>query len=403
LKPFPDYSLRFAPEGDKEVFASVPASSAVFVLRGTPGTEPYAGKTANLRRRLMRLLAPPPSSSRRLNLRERVGSVEYTPTGSDFESGLLLYRVLRREFPKTYARRLRLRPAPLVRLMLENEYPRAVVTARLGTLRGRSLYYGPFPSRAAAEKFASDFLDFFKMRRCSDDLRPDPAFPGCIYSEMKMCLAPCFRGCTDAEYGAEVARVRAFLDTRGKSLARDLEAQRDQASAALEFENAAAIHARLDKLAPVRAQLPEIVRRLDQLAGVMVQPAAEPDAVALFRLEGGRLNGPIPSPVARRPSAAAGVPAQSLEARLVATLGAVPPLPAATAMETMEHLAYLKRWYYRSSRTGEIFLANEKGELPLRRIVRGISRVFRGEKPTPDLSETARDYWVNRGKEAGRA
>jgi hypothetical protein len=66
----------------------------------------------------------------------------------------------------------------------------------------------------------------------------------------------------------------------------------------------------------------------------------------------------------------------------------------------MEHLAILKRWYYRSSKLGEIFFADENGELPMRRIVRGISRVFRGEKPAAELSETARDYWINRGREA---
>jgi hypothetical protein len=49
----------------------------------------------------------------------------------------------------------------------------------------------------------------------------------------------------------------------------------------------------------------------------------------------------------------------------------------------MEHLAILKRWYYRGSRTGEIFFSDGKGDLPMRRIVRGISRVFRGEKPEP--------------------
>jgi hypothetical protein len=47
----------------------------------------------------------------------------------------------------------------------------------------------------------------------------------------------------------------------------------------------------------------------------------------------------------------------------------------------MEHLALLKRWYYRGSRAGEMFFADEKGDLPMRRIVRGISRVYRGEKP----------------------
>ena len=60
------------------------------------------------------------------------------------------------------------------------------------------------------------------MRRCVDDLHPDPAFPGCIYSEMKMCLAPCFKGCTDDDYHAEVARVQAYFDSAGDSLVREI-------------------------------------------------------------------------------------------------------------------------------------------------------------------------------------
>jgi len=47
----------------------------------------------------------------------------------------------------------------------------------------------------------------------------------------------------------------------------------------------------------------------------------------------------------------------------------------------MEHLALLKRWYYRSSRVGEIFFADDKGSWPLRKIVRGIGRVHKGENP----------------------
>src|SRR5207245_8889810 len=89
------------------------------------------------------------------------------------------------------------------------------------------------------------------MRRCVEDLHPDPGFPGCIYSEMKMCLAPCFKGCTDEEYGAEVARVMAYFDSRGHSLVREISTQRDQSATDLEFENAAATHERLEKLSPV--------------------------------------------------------------------------------------------------------------------------------------------------------
>ena len=126
------------------------------------------------------------------------------------------------------------------------------------------------------------------MRRCVDDLHPDPAFPGCIYSEMKMCLAPCFKGCTDEEYAAEVARVQQYFESQGQSLVREIEQMRDEASANLDFEGAAALHARLEKVKAVSSQLPEIVRRLDELNGVMIQPSAERESVALFKIDGGR-------------------------------------------------------------------------------------------------------------------
>src|SRR3954469_24568819 len=286
--------IEFRAERDAEVFASVAAGPAVFALRGEDAqAEPYVSKTANLRRRLQRLLGPVEERTKKLNLRERVRWIEYSPTGSDFESGFLLYRVLRKSFPKTYSNRLRFRFAPLVKLHLENEYPRASITTRLGRLNGPALYYGPFVSRVAAEKFMNDSLDFFKMRRCVDDLHPDPKFPGCIYSEMKMCLAPCFKGCSDEEYAAEVQQVRSYFDSRGHALLRQFSYQRETASAGLAFEEAAAIHGRVEKLKPLLNQLPEIVRRLDALSALMVQPSHIEGSVSFFRIEAGRLSAPL--------------------------------------------------------------------------------------------------------------
>ena len=368
--------MEFAPERDAEIFSAVPLAPAVFRLRGDDAeAEPYISKTASLRRRLLRLLGASGEISRRLNLRGRVRRIEFTLTGSDFESGFLLYQTLRQAFPAKYRERLRLRFAPLVKFNLDNPYPRAYITRRVGGLRGKSAYYGPFASRAAAEKFLHSSLDLFQMRRCDFDLHPDPQFPGCIYSEMKMCLAPCFKGCTDQEYAGEVARVKAYLDSGGQSLLRELSAERERASVELKFEDAAALHARVEKSAAAAGLLPEFARRLDLLAGLMIQPAAEPDAVALFRIDAGRISGPILFPLQRRE----GQP-QSMESRLLESLAAAPPAAPGSALELMEHLALLKHWLFRTRKTGEAFFAGDKGELPMRRIVRGISRVFRGEK-----------------------
>jgi len=423
------HKLTFSPDCDENFFAEVPAAPAVFLLSGNG--EPYVSKTANLRRRLQRLLGKPNEQTKRLNLRLLVRDIQFTPTGSDFESQFLLYKLLRENFPKTYAARLRLRPAPLVKLHLENEYPRASVTTRLGKTtwgeqppavrssearksddlisettvppedsrgrlspHGQNLYYGPFSSRLAAEKFASDALDFFKMRRCVDDLRPDPSFPGCVYSEMKMCIAPCYKGCTDEEYHAEVSRVQAFFDTGGESLTRELIEQREQASSRLAFEEAAAIHGKIDKLKHLISQLPEIVQPLDRLQAIVVQPSAEGGTVSLFCFSRGILHGPAAFEVARSLTATnssdgadgerlpAALPKHlSMESRVQEVIQKISEGCAPSTTESTEHLAILKRWYYRSHRVGEVFFADQRGTWPLRRIVRGIGRIYSGEKP----------------------
>ena len=389
--------LEFTPERDAEIFSAVPSAPAVFLLRSSDAqAEPYVSKTANLRRRLHRLLGPPEERTKKLNLRDRIRWIEYAPTGSDFESGFILYRVLRSTFPKTYTKRLRFRFAPLIKLHLENEYPRASMTTRLGRLDGRSLYYGPFQSRAAAEKFMNDSLDFFKMRRCVDDLHPDPAFPGCIYSEMKMCLAPCFKGCSDEEYSGEVGRVQKYFDSRGESLLAEMSQQREAASANLAFEEAAAIHQRLEKLKSIVNQLPEIVRRLDRLSALMIQPSALPNSVTFFRVDKASIYGPASFCI----QTAEHAKSQSLESRVQEALDNFQPAKS-SALETMEHLALLRRWFYRGRPVGELFVADEKGTLPMRRIVRGIGRVFRGERPEVGNDEPLRGLKVEEVPDSG--
>lgn len=367
------HSIPFSPEHPADFFVQFPASPAVFILHGAdPSAEPYVSKTANLRRRLLRLLSPAESRSKRLNLRERVTTIEYSLTGSDFESTLLLYRLYRQEFPRTYQKRLRLHAPALIRLNLENAYPRAYVTNRIGRSAGGSLYYGPFRSRAVAEQFMNDSLDLFKIRRCTFELHPDPAYPGCVYSEMKMCLAPCFKGCTDEAYAAEVRRVQAYFDSKGDSLLGELEKERDRLSAEMEFEAAAQVHTKVAKVKGILSACDEICGRLDQLDCVIAQPSAQSGSVVLFRFRHGAFTEPEQFPVESE--------SESLDSRLRNALQQMPETQARSAVQFGEELAILKRWFYRSHKTGEIVPAGESGELSVRKLANAVMRVFRGER-----------------------
>ena len=394
----------------------IPAAAGVFALFGEDAkAEPYVSRTPNLRRRIRRLLEAKPEQTKRLQLAGRVARIEYARTGSDFEMWVRLYEASRAAFGERVRRRLHLRAPFLLRMTVENAYPRVYVTNHV-TKSGMDDLYGPFPSRAAAERFLEDMLDLFKLRRCVENLAPDPAFPGCVYSEMKKCLAPCFKGCTDERYAEEASAVRAFLRTRGASLADALASERAQASELLEFEKAAELHARLTKAQQVAAEAPELMRPLAQLDGVIVQaaaPQASPgqasagsEQVALFALAQGTLRGPAYFSVAgmRHPNEAAG--SSSLFAQPVGAMEAVPENAPAVTMATRDeleqrlaaalaelqpagkrrgsggpvsdYLCLLTRWYYRpaAKRAGELVLAGDDGRVAPKAVLRAVSRVW---------------------------
>ena len=285
-------SIPFDPADARAALAQLPQRSAVFALFGAEAhAEPYIGRTPNLRGRLERLLQPSPKHPRRLQLAGRVRRIEWKLTGSEFESLLTQFSLLEKVFAAKALERMHLSAPAFVRFLGSNPYPRLTVTNR-PSQREADWAYGPFASRAAAERFAEEALKLFLLRRCTDDLNPDPSFPGCVYSEMKMCLAPCYKGCTDDRYGAESTAVERFLATRGESKLVTLRTQRDEASASLEFESAAALHTQVQKVEGVRTLAPELVRPLSQLRAVILQGSAELDEVAVFLYENGRLRGP---------------------------------------------------------------------------------------------------------------
>jgi excinuclease ABC subunit C len=361
-------SVPFSPDLDENLLLeAVPSAPAVFALfldaPGATKVPPYLGRTADLRRRLGRLLGRRSGLSKLLNLRELTHQIEYQPVGSALEAQWLLYRLNKLHYPSTYRQRLRLRSPTLLKINLRNRFPRCYPTRRL-SLDG-SLYYGPFPSRLSAERFASEFLDLFMMRRCVEDLNPEPSHPGCIYSQMQMCLAPCFKGCTDEEYREEVSRVVAFLDGEGQSLVRHLEADRARASESLEFEEASKLHRRLEKVHEVLRQKPGLARNLRDLHAVIVERGAQPKSVTFFRLCGGEIHGPFH--LSLDENVASPVPLdQQLCELLVLPARVEGPLP----LPSWEHLSLLARWYYSSFRTGEILLLGPNQEIPHARLIR---------------------------------
>lgn len=414
-------SLAFDESTGAHTLAQLPDAPAVFALRFGERREPYLARTSNLRLRLSRMLAPSGALSRRVQLLPFVREIAWSPFGSELEASLILYREIIAAFgaadAATVRKRLRLRPPAYLRMAMENDFPRLFATNRYAR-NAAARSFGPFPTRAAAERTCDAVLDLFQLRRCTEDLAPFPEHPACAYAEMKKCLAPCNQSCTPDRHRAEADAVFETLHTHGASLLSTLERERAAASEALEFEAAAAIHQRYAKAEAVLREIPEAMRLLSELSAVLVQPSAEPGNVALFRLLPHGLTGPVsystlgmrlhneqsgssslfshpvalaPIPLeapALEPAAGAEPAADTLESRLQKALDALDSMaphrssvaPHRSSTQQIEdQLALFTRWCYRPAarRTGEAVFADASGRVPHKPLLRAISRVAR--------------------------
>jgi excinuclease ABC subunit C len=427
-----DCGQDFDPARDEDFFAALPPKPAVCLIESrAENAEPFLIRTQDLRRRLQRLLGPPDPASKRLNLRELARGIRYRLTGSALEQIFTYYQHAKQLFPQRARKLTRLRPPAVLKISLRNAYPRCYVTRRIAVdetgAPTAGAYYGPFPSRKSALAFSEQALDLFKVRRCQIKIRRDPTFPGCIYSEMKMCLAPCFAGCTKEEYDTEVQRLVQFLDTNGNSLRTAIETDRERASTDLDFERAAQLHKRVEKLDAALRFRPELARRIADLDAVILQRGAEDQSIGVFGIHAGRLAEPFflrfaeiasqprsaehifkdylenPSPTiagARFPglsSEGSASPAAENAGNSAASIPTSPPASAqgeddeprvrsaAAREELSEHLALISRWFYSNPRDGEIFFREK--DWPYRKILRACSRLLNPRAAEPPTTE----------------
>jgi excinuclease ABC subunit C len=345
------------------VLEEVPDRAAVFLLWPRAG-KPLLSRTNVLRKRLKRMLKALPDTIER---------VEYQSTGSKLAAQFLLLELARKYLGAEYRKEIRLRLPPYVKLILSNEFPRTQVTPHIG--RAKAVYYGPFRARSTAARFESEFLDLFQLRRCQEDLAPRADHPGCMYGEMGRCLRPCQQAVGVAEYRGESERVAEFLQSNGKSLLGPAESGRERLSAEMDFEGAALMHQRLQRVQDVLGLRDEMARVVERLNAISITRAADEGAVELGWLREGAWQG-----FSRLEFVQADGTSVSLDARLRELAQSVPVRPAA-GLERMEQLAVVARWFYSSWCDGELLMVDDWAKIPYRKLVNAVSRIAQGQPP----------------------
>ncbi len=235
-----------------------PTTGGCFLIKDGAGRALLVGGTVNLRRRLAALFEEAARPPRTTRVRGRVDDriPRLVAMARDIEVFLLpgnrycpnLANSLIERYRPLFNLATYMEPSGASFISLTSEaFPR--FTARSKETGAPSDCFGPFPS-ATRDLLIKSISESLGIRTC----HPMPR-RACISYQLKLCTAPCEGRVSREDYAWRVAQAARYLAAPGTGLIDMLEAQRQAASEAQDFEQAGRINARIQALTPAIAQL----------------------------------------------------------------------------------------------------------------------------------------------------
>jgi SAM-dependent methyltransferase len=297
-----DGCLDVRPPLDDQQLGQIPARRGVFLLLAEGGQPVLLTTAASIRGRLRGRLEPAEADERKrsADLREVTRCVCWKLTDSHFEMDLAYLELARTIWPKTWPKLLSWRPAWLVHVDPSEAFPHFVRTADAPGGAGR--YFGPFETGRSADHFIEIVQDAFDLCRDIQCLRRSPHGQRCSYGQMGRCLSPCDGSISMDDYRRMIAAATDFAaGSRQRHLA-ELAARMKGSAAALEFEQAAALKARLGRLAELDGPAFRHVAPAEEFRFLLLERSGSRKRVRLFLACRGAVQagGDLPWPLAAK-------------------------------------------------------------------------------------------------------
>ena len=232
----------------------------------------YVGKARNLRARVSNYARPSGHSGRIARMIRETASMMFLTTRTETEALLLEQNLIKQLKPRYNVLLRDDKSFPNILVAKGHAFPQ--IKKHRGAKTETGDYYGPFASAGAVNRTLNQLQRVFLLRTCSDSVFESRTRP-CLLFQIKRCAGPCVGKVTVADYAALVSDAERFLQGKSTRVQEDLAAEMAAASAAMEFERAAALRDRIRALTQVQSA-----------QGINPRGVAEADVVALH-MEGG--------------------------------------------------------------------------------------------------------------------
>jgi len=251
----------------REQRLALPDGPGVYLFKNAGDQVIYVGKAISLRKRVSSHFSAP-VTRRGVRMIDLIEEIDFILLSSEAEALLTEQTLITRHEPRFNIQLRDDKSYPYIAISTDEQFPRLYLT-RERRRRGR-LYFGPYSNPRRARSTVEVLEKVFQIRSCRG---PEPGRrtgSPCLDYHIDRCGAPCVGYVDEAEYGAAVDGVIAFLSGNYRDIEDQLEQRMNAAAKAQEYELAAAERNRL-----------KAVRSLLESQGVVNEAAGSFDAIAV--------------------------------------------------------------------------------------------------------------------------
>jgi len=211
----------------------------------------YIGKAKNLKKRVSSYFGNAQKDRKTSQIKKLTDQIETFTTKNEVEALLLEQMLIRENKPKFNILLRDDKTYPYIYFSLDHDFPSVSLKRTKQAVDKR--YFGPFVSSYAVKSSIKEIQKIFKIRNCSDSTFESRTRP-CIEHQMKRCSAPCVKNITNNDYSEDITSAKSYLSSSDSQTIDRLKKEIELSASTLDFEKAAEIRDRLNRLTLLREE-----------------------------------------------------------------------------------------------------------------------------------------------------
>lgn len=239
----------------KNKIKTIPHKPGVYQYYNSEGTIIYVGKAKDLRKRVSSYFTKSHQYGKVRRLVSQIADIKYIVVDTEMDALLLENNLIKKYQPRYNVMLKDDKSYPWI--CIKNErFPRVFSTRN--PIKDGSQYFGPFASVRSMRTLLELIRELFKTRTCTYNLSEknieEGKFRVCLEYHIGNCKGPCEGKQQEADYQQNIEEIKSLVRGNLFQLTKDIKSRILAHAEKLEFEEAASLKEKLDRLERFQAK-----------------------------------------------------------------------------------------------------------------------------------------------------